>query len=298
MLKINDLSGVIPPLVTPVDSNEEPDEAGLRRVVDHCLDGGVHGIFVMGSNGEFYAFDPETQKRAIEITVDQVNGRVPVYAGASAISTKDCIRLARISEKSGADAITVLPPTFINPSEKELYAHFVRIADSTSLPVILYNNPGKTTNNISPDLLKELAAIDNILGVKNTNLDFSQTIQYIDETRENENFRVLSGTDYYIYATLAHGGYGCIAGTANVAPSLVSEIYNRFMQGDHEGSLRAQYKLLPLRRAYNFGSFPVVMKDCLNLMGLDVGPPVKPIDHCETERLDALKTILADLDLI
>jgi len=166
------------------------------------------------------------------------------------------------------------------------------------LPVILYNNPDKTTNNISVKLLKKLAEIENIFGIKNTSLDFAQTVQYIYETRHIENFKVLAGSDYFIYATLAYGGAGCVAGTANVAPSLVVDIYNKFVSGDHAGALAAQYKLVPLRNTYQYGSFPVVMKDCLNLMGLKVGDPVKPIDHCTEERMNALKIVLSDLNLI
>ena len=298
MLAIKDLKGVIPPIVTPVDSNENVDESGLKRVIDHVLNGGVHGVFVLGSNGEFYALDFENQKRAVEITVNHVNGKVPVYAGASAITTKGCVRLAKMAEEAGADALTILTPMFINPSETELYNHFKTIADSTKLPVLLYNNPDKTTNNISVKLLKKLAEIENIVGIKNTSLDFAQTVQYIYETRHLKNFKVLAGSDYFIYATLAYGGAGCVAGTANVAPALVVDIYNKFQAGDLAGALEAQYKLVPLRNTYSYGSFPVVMKDCLNLMGLNVGDPVKPIDHCSGERMEALKIVLSGLNLI
>lgn len=298
MLKIKDLKGVIPPIITPVDKNENVNKEGLVRVINHVLNGGVHGVFVLGSNGEFYALDFENQKRAVEITVAEVNGKVPVYAGASAITTRECIRLAKMAQEAGADALTILTPMFIKPSESELYNHFKIIAESTKLPLILYNNPDKTTNNISVGLLKKLAKLDNIIGIKNTSSDFGQTVQYIYETRENENFKVLAGSDYSIYATLAYGGAGCVAGTANVAPALVVEIYDKFRTGDFAGALEAQFKLVPLRNAYNYGSFPVVMKDCLNLMGLNVGDPVKPIDHCTTERMDTLKTVLSDLKLI
>lgn len=298
MLKIEDLKGVIPPIVTPVDKDENVDEKGLRDVIDYVLEGGVHGVFVLGSNGEFYALDEENQKRAIEITVEQVNHRVPVYAGIGEITTKACIKAAKVIEEAGADAITILTPMFIKPNEGEMFRHFEAIANSTKLPILLYNNPDKTTNNISVSLLEKLARIDNIIGIKNTSLDFAQTIEYIRVTKDIENFRVLSGSDFYIYATLAYGGAGCVAGTANVAPKLVVEIYEKYMAGDLKGAMDAQYKLIPLRNAYNYGSFPVVMKDCMNLMGINVGHPVKPIEHCKEERLEELKKILTGLDLI
>ncbi len=297
-MKIEELIGVIPPIITPVDDNENVDVEGLKRVIDHVVDGGVHGVFVLGSNGEFYALDNENQKLAVETTVKHVNGKVPVYAGTGEITTKACVKAVQMAEDAGADAMSVLTPMFINPSEKEMYAHFETIAKATSLPILLYNNPGKTTNNISVSMLKRLAEIDNIIGIKNTSLDFSQTVEYIDATRDNDTFEVLSGTDYYIYATLMYGGVGCVAGTANVAPRLVSDIYDKFVAGDFQGAMKAQFDLVPLRKAYNFGSFPVVMKDCLNLMGLNVGHPVKPIGHCSEEKMEDLKKVLADLDLI
>ncbi len=174
MLQLDNLYGIIPPIVTPVDENENVDEQGLKRVIDHVLDSGVHGVFVLGSNGEFYA------------------------------------------------------------------------------------------------------------------LDFAQTIQFIDATKDIENFKVLAGTDYYIFGTLMYCGCGAVAGTANVAPKLVSEIYDKFKSGDLEGALEAQMKLIPLRNTYSYGSFPVVMKDCLNLMGLNIGSPVRPISHCSPARMEAL----------
>ncbi len=298
MLKIEELRGVIPPIVTPVDENENVDENGLKRIIDHVISGGVHGVFVLGSNGEFYAFDPENQKRAIETTVRHVNGRVPVYAGATAITTKDCIKSAQMAERAGADAITVLTPMFIKPNEKEMYNHYEAIAKSTSLPVLLYNNPEKTTNNISVSLLEKLAKIENIVGVKNTSLDFAQTVEFIRVTEGNPNFKVLSGSDYFIYATLAYGGAGCVAGTANVAPRLVVDIYDKYMAGDYEGALKAQFELIPLRNAYNYGTFPVVMKECLNVMGIEIGSPVKPIEHCDEATIKRIEKVLRDMNLI
>ncbi|NDL68799.1 4-hydroxy-tetrahydrodipicolinate synthase [Clostridiales bacterium F-3ap] len=295
---MKDLKGVIPPIVTPVDDNENVDIQGLERVIDHVLDGGVHGVFVLGSNGEFYALDFENQRKAVEATVRHVDKRVPVYAGASAITTKECIKLAKMAEDAGADALTVLTPMFIRPTEKEMYEHFKAIAGSTDLPVLLYNNPDKTTNNISVSLLEKLAKIENIVGIKNTSFDFAQTIEYMRVTKGMESFKVLSGSDYFVYGTLAYGGAGCVAGTANVAPRLVVDIYDKFMAGDHAGAVEAQYKLVPLRNTYSYGSFPVVMKDCMNLMGIPVGNPVRPIQHCSPEKMEELRKVLASLDLI
>jgi 4-hydroxy-tetrahydrodipicolinate synthase len=147
-------------------------------------------------------------------------------------------------------------------------------------------------------LLKKLVEVDNIVGIKNSTLDFAQTVEFIYETREIDNFNVLAGTDYFIYATLAHGGTGAVAGTANVAPGLIVDIYEKHKAGDHAGALEAQYKLVPLRNTFSYGSPPAVMKDCLNLMGMNIGNPVKPLDHCSEVQFEALKEVLSKLNLI
>ena len=298
MIDPENVKGIIPPIVTPVDDNENVDPEGLARIINYVIDGGVHGVFVLGSNGEFFGLDDANQQLAIELTLEYTRGRVPVYAGTGAITTQACIRFASLAKSLGADAMTALLPMYIQPSEEELYNHFRAIAKSTPLPVILYNNPGRTTNNISIGLLKKLAEIDNIVGIKNTTNDFAQTVRFLHETEDNSQFNVLSGNDYMIYATMAHGGTGAVAGTANVAPALAVELYNRFVSGDHEGAIAVQNRLVPLRNAYGLGSFPVVMKDCLNLMGVQVGKPIKPLDPVAEDRLGTLKEILSDLDLI
>lgn len=285
------IGGVIPPIITPVDADERVEEQGLRRVVEHVIAGGVHGILVLGSNGEFFGLNHEEQQRAVTITIDQVDGRVPVYMGIGAISTKECIQLARMADRLKVQAITILPPMFIKPSEEELFHHFRRIAEATSLPVLLYNNPDKVGNNISANLLVRLAEIPNIVGIKDTSGDMTLTAEYIRRTRD-KGFKVMAGKDTMILSTLVYGGVGCVASTANIVPQLVVEIFEKFKGGEIEGALEAQYKLAPLRMAFNLGSFPVVMKDAANLIGLEVGTTVLPITSCSKENLSKLEDIL------
>ena len=291
------IHGVVTPLITPVDARERVDETGLRNVIEHVLRGGVHGVFVAGSTGEFYGLDYDEKKRATEITVHQVKGRVPVYVGASAITTRECIKLSKMAEASGAQAVTVLTPMFIRPSEEELYQHFRAIAESTALPVLVYNNPERTGINISANLIERLAEIPNLVGAKDSSGDLTQTLQYIIRTR-SKGFKILAGRDTQILATLVHGGVGTVAATSNIAPALVVEIYNKFKAGDVPGALEAQYNLAPLRVAFSLGSFPVVMKDALNLMGINVGDPIKPLDHCTPANMAKLKEILVKMGLI
>ncbi len=291
------IRGVVPPLITPVDAQDRVDRKSLQNLIEYVIKGGVHGVFVLGSTGEFYGLSAEEKRRAVEITMEQVRGRVPVYVGASEITTRECIRSAKLAEELKAQAVTVLTPVFIKPSEEELYRHFRTVAESTSLPVILYNNPDRTNINMSADLVDRLADVPNIVGAKDSSGDMTLTSEYIRRTRDR-GFRVMSGRDTMIFGTLAYGGWGCVAATANVAPPLVVEIYNKFMAGDIKGSLEAQYRLAPLRIGFGLGSFPVVMKDALNLMGINMGDPIKPIDHCTKQNMAKLRDILIKMELI
>ncbi len=285
------LRGVIPPILTPVDSEDRVDEGGLKRVIDHVIAGGVHGILSLGSNGEFFALSSDEQERAASITIDHVNGRVPVYFGIGAIATKECIRLARIAERLKAQAITMLPPMFLTPNDDELFAHFRAVAESTSLPMLLYNNPDRMRVGVSANLIERLAEVPNIVGVKDSSGDLSLTAEFIRRTRD-KGFKVMAGRDLMILATLVYGGVGCVAATANIVPGLVVDIYEKFCAGDLQGALDAQYKLAPLRVAFNLGSFPVVTKDAANLIGLSVGSPIRPNTSCSEVNRSKLKDIL------
>lgn len=280
--------GVIPALVTPLDEHGNLMEKALRQVIDYTIAGGVHGVFILGSTGEFYGLEWEQKKRAIEITVEQTAGRVPVYAGASEITTRDCIKLAKLAESiGGVAAVSVLTPYFITPSKSELKEHYLSIAAATKLPVILYGNDDRTNVSIPADLVVELSKVENIVGIKDSSGDMTKMGEYIRLTIDNE-FNVIAGRDTLILANLVYGGAGAIAATANIVPSVVAGIYNSFMAGDLAKAREYQYKLAPLRIAFGLGTFPVVMKEALRLVGIDAGvtlPPVGPMSDANRAKL-------------
>jgi 4-hydroxy-tetrahydrodipicolinate synthase len=283
------IRGVVPPLVTPVDAEDRVQEQAFRRIIKHVLDGGVHGVFALGSTGEFFGLDEDQQKRAIEIAVDEV--------AVGAVTTRECIRAAKRAEAAGAQAITVLPPPLLTSSDDELFGHFKAIADSISLPVLIYNNPDRIRINVSASLVERLAALPSVVGAKDSSGDMTQTGEYIRRTR-GTGFRVMAGRDTMILATLVYGGVGCVATTANIAPALVVKIYDRFLAGDLKGALEAQYELAPLRIAFGLGSWPVVTKDALNLLGLEAGAPILPNTSCSGANLDTLRQVLAGMGLL
>ncbi|MDR1301617.1 MAG: 4-hydroxy-tetrahydrodipicolinate synthase [Treponema sp.] len=290
--------GIIPAMVTPLTNDERIDLAALRRVIKYLLDGGVHGIFVIGSTGEFYAIPAEEKRTLLEATVAEVGKKVPVYVGASAITTRECISLAQMAESCGADAVSVLTPMFISPSQKDLAEHYRAIAAETKLLVILYNNPLRTGVNITADTVEKLAQVPNIIGIKDSSGDFTLTAEYIRLTRSREDFSVLQGRDTQILAGLMYGAKGAIASCANVAPALCCEIYNKYLVGDYKGALEAQFALAPLRMAFNLGTFPAVIKDALNLIGINVGSCVKPVKPLMVEEKEKLKSILRGMRLM
>lgn len=292
-----EVKGVVPPLITPLDVEEKLDTKALRNLIEYVIDGGVHGIFILGSTGEFYGLNYADKVKVVEVTMEQVNGRVPVYVGASAITTKECVQLTHMAKQCGADAVTVLTPMFITPTEQELYDHFRTIAAVEDIPIILYNNPDRTGVNMSAGLIEKLAAVTNIVGAKDTSGDMTLTSEYIRRTR-GKGFSIMAGRDTMILATLVYGGTGCVAGTANVVPKIVVEIYDKYMAGDLAGALDAQYRLSLFRNAYSLGSFPVVPKDALNLMGVDVGHPIKPIQHVSDANKEKIKEILVTIGAI
>ena len=290
-----EVRGIIPAMVTPLDGNEEINESAIRRLINYLVESGVHGIFVCGSQGESYALTEDEKRRVIRITVDEVNGRVPVYAGTGLVTTKATIQLSRYALDVGADAVTIVTPYFIRPSQNELYMHYRRIAESVDGPILIYNNPGRTNVNLEVETVKKLSEIDNIMGIKDSSGDLTLTAQYIMECPEN--FAVLAGRDSLILATLLYGGKGAVAATANVVPKLVVGIYESFIRGDLKKARELQFKLLPLRLAFDLGTFPVVVKEAMNLLGMPSGPAKSPVSSLPEEKRIKLKSLLEDLGL-
>jgi len=288
--------GVVPAMVTPFDRNDRLAESVLRTLVKRLLGDGVHGVFVLGSQGEYFALDAEEKKRAVQVVVETVNGAVPVYAGTGATTTREAIQLTQMAESEGANAVSVITPAFISPNEDELFQYFREIADSTRLPVLLYSNPGRTGIQISADLAARLSGIDNIVGIKDSSGDLSLTADYIRKC--GPSFRVFAGRDTLILATLLYGGAGTVAATANVAARLIVSIYDHYMSGNLDAAREAQSALAPLRAAFSLGTFPAVVKEALGMTGLDVGPARKPVGPLSENSRTQLREVLGTLGLL
>lgn len=288
--------GIIPAMVTPLTQDDALNEPALRRLTNHLIDGGSHGLFAVGSQGEFWALSAEEKQRVWEVVVDETNGRTPVYAGTAAVTTREAIMLTQMAEKSGVDAVSILTPFFLSPTDDELFDHYRAIAEATALPIVLYTNPARTGVKISPGLLARLAEIENIVGIKDSSGDLQLSAQYVRVVPDD--FAVLMGRDTLILAGLLYGAKGSIAATANVQPALVVDIYERFVAGDLEGAKFAQEALAPLRLAFTWGTFPVVIKEALDLMGMEGGPARAPVGAMTPEQRERLKQVLLQMNAV
>ncbi len=294
------IKGVIVPILTPINENEFIDEAKLRDQVNYVIDGGVLGILAFGSNGEFYMIEEDEMERGLKIMIDQAGGRVPVYFGIGAISTKKCCRLAKMAAANGAAGISILQPMFLKPTEDELFLHFKTIAKAVpETPVLLYNNPGRVNYTMSARLVERLAReIPNIVGMKDTSGDITQTSEFIRRTRDT-GFKVFGGKDTLLYASMCHGAVGGVCTAANFMPELIVDVYNKYVAGDLAGSLEAQFKLNPVRLSMDGASFPVAAKDMANLRGRNIGLPYTPnLATPEGPVLDRIKAEMKDAGLI
>ena len=289
--------GIVPPVLTPFGSDEEVDTEALAAQLDHLIAAGVHGVFVLGSQGEFFAMDADERRRVAEAAVQHVAGRVPVYVGTGDVTTRRAVALAKMAETAGADAISVITPYFISPSQAELADHFRAVAEATGLPTILYTNPGRTGGlNVSPDTVARLAELPNMVGIKDSSGDLTQTCEYIRATPDD--FAVLMGRDTLIHAGLCCGTSGAIAATANVCPELVVSIYEAYTSGDRAGSLAAQDRLAPLRAAFALGTFPAVVKEAVAMLGRPAGPCRRPVGPLSDDAREKLRSTLASMGLV
>jgi len=291
------IKGIIPPVATPMQANEDLDLPRLKWFLDHLIAEGVHGIFVLGTNSEFYALDEREKQEVIATAVAHVRGRVPVFAGTGAECTREAVRLTRMAEKEGVQGVSVITPYFISPSQQEIYDHYRRIAENTKLPVVLYNNPSTCGGlKIDVDTVARLAEIPNVLGIKDSSGDLQNTNEYMRVVPER--FSVLQGRDTLIYQALIFGARGAVPATANIAPRLLVEIYEASVRGDHAAAQAAQIRLNPIRLGLALGTAPGGVKAALSLMGMSIGPSRSPVAPLPPDKQQKMRAALEAAGMI
>jgi 4-hydroxy-tetrahydrodipicolinate synthase len=295
--EVTNIRGIIPPVATPMLANEDLDLPRLKWFLDHLIAEGVHGLFVLGTNSEFYALDEREKQEVVATAVAHVRKRVPVFAGTGAETTREAVRLTKMAEREGADGVSVITPYFISPSQAEIYDHYRRIAESTALPVILYNNPGTCGGvKVDVDTVARLAQIPNILGVKDSSGDLQNTNEFLRVVPDR--FAVLQGRDTLIYPSMICGARGAVPASANVAPAICVAIYEAARRADHEKAKAAQLRLNQVRLSLALGTAPGGVKAALNLLGMSIGPSRSPVASLPPDKLDKMRTALEGAGLL
>ena len=293
-MKTSDNRGIIPPILTPMNEDESLNLEELRRQTERLLAGGVHGLFPFGTNGEGYILSEQEKYQILEVMVDQVKGRVPIYAGTGCISTRDTIRQSVQAEKLGADALSIITPSFGAASQKELYDHYVAVAKHVNIPIILYNIPPRTGNKLLPETVRDLFRdVDVIVGAKDSSGDIENLKAYIRLTKElSKESAILAGNDGAILTCLKEGGSGGIAGRANIWPATVASIYDKFVAGDLEGAQAAQDAIAVLQTVFKFGNPNTIIKKAVQMLGYPVGSCRAPFNYVPEEGIAALHSVL------
>ena len=280
--------GSIPALVTPFDEAGALDEAGYRTFVEWQIAEGSHGVVPVGTTGESPTLTHDEHKRAVEICVETVNKRIPVIAGAGSNNTAEAIDLARFAESAGADGLLVVTPYYNKPNQRGLYAHYAAIAKAVSLPIIIYNIPGRSIIDMTPETMGRLAKdFDNIIGVK----DATAKVERVSEQRLScgQDFVQLSGEDATCLGFNAHGGVGCISVTANVAPALCANFQAACAQADFETALSYHDRLAPLHKGLFIEPNPAGVKYALSRIGRGrntLRSPMVPIEASTEKAID------------
>lgn len=295
-MKKCEIKGIIPPVVTPMNADESINIPELRNQVERQIAGGVHGIFPFGTNGEGYILNLKEKEEILEAVVDQVRGRIPVYAGTGCISTADTIYMSKRAEQMGADALSIITPSFALASQKELYDHYAEVARHVNIPIVLYNIPARTGNKLLPETVAKLARdVDVILGAKDSSGDRDNLKAYIDQTRElDKEFSVLAGNDGNILFCLQNGGKGGIAGRANLWPATVASIYDYYVAGEEKKAEAAQEAISTIQKVFKFGNPNTIIKKAVNLLGYPVGDCRRPFNYLCDEGVEELKAVLKE----
>ncbi|AKR49186.1 4-hydroxy-tetrahydrodipicolinate synthase [Acetobacter pasteurianus] len=289
-------SGSITALITPMNRDGSLDFASFEKLVDWQIREGTSALCAVGTTGESPTLSHAEHHAVVERTIKVSAGRVPVIAGAGSNSTSEAIDLAQYAEKAGANAVLVVAPYYNKPTQEGLSRHYMAIADAISIPVILYNIPGRSIVDISVETMARLARHPNIIGVKDATANLLRPLQV--RRAVEKRFNQLSGEDGTAVAFLAAGGDGCISVTANVAPALCANVQKAWQEGRTQDAIAIQDKLLPLHDTLFCESNPAPAKYAASLLGLageTCRLPLAPLTEPSREKVRAA---LVDVGLL
>jgi 4-hydroxy-tetrahydrodipicolinate synthase len=279
-------------IVTPLKADGGLDLPALRGLVEWQIEQGIKGIVPCGTTGEGATLNDEEKRDVFAAVVESVAGRVPVVAGVGSNSTRTTLASARMASEAGADALLVVTPYYNKPNRSGMIAHYEAVAEATPLPVVVYNVPGRTGQNLGAELILRLARIPGIAAVKEASGDLDQIATII--RGRPDGFAVLSGDDALTLPTIALGAEGVISVVSNEAPAEMAELVDAASKGDFERARRLHYKLLPLMRANFAETNPVPVKAAMALMGRCGATMRPPLGPAASATVDLLRTVLEE----
>jgi 4-hydroxy-tetrahydrodipicolinate synthase len=281
---------VLTAMVTPFDQNGEVDFNATRILVDYLIENGTDGIVVAGTTGESPTLTTEEKVALFKLVVDAVNGRVPVIAGTGSNNTRASISLTKLAEETGVDGIMLVAPYYNKPSQEGMYQHFKTIAESTPLPIMLYNIPGRSVVNLSVETIVRLSQIPNIVALKEASGNLDAMAEIISQAPSD--FTLYSGDDGLALPVLAIGGAGVVSVASHVIGNEIQEMINHFKNGNVQDAASAHRRLLPIMKALFTAPNPAPVKAALNMNGVNVGGLRLPLLPLTTEEQRTLQGVL------
>jgi 4-hydroxy-tetrahydrodipicolinate synthase len=287
---------LITAMVTPFDEDMEVDYAVARRLAQSLVSSGSDAVLVGGTTGESPSLSSEEKTRLLETVLDAVGDKVPVIAGTGTNSTSDSIEYTARAEAAGAHGIMLVTPYYNKPPQAGLVDHFTRVAGATGLPVMLYNVPGRTSTNMLPPTVEKLAAVPNIVAVKEASGNLDQITEIV--RRVLPGFLVYSGDDSMTLPVLCVGGYGIVSVASHVAGPAIKRMMEKYVAGDTAGAARAHRDLFPLFKGLFMTTNPMPVKAALAMVGMDVGYTRPPLCRLTPEESRLLREIMKQAGLV
>ena len=297
MLTAADVKGVIAAIVTPFDQNGQISSPAIEAIVEYLVSNGVHAIMTTGGTGEFPHLLRDERKYVTQLVVEQINGRIPVIAGTASCSTQETLLLMDDAAEAGASAAIVVAPYYFMLPQESLYAYYMELADRGALPVILYNNPLYTGNNLSPATMARLAGHERIIGVKQSNDNMGELVELV--RLAGHQMAVTTGIDSQFYPALCIGATGIFSTAASVIPRQMVEVYSLFQQGKRDEALKLHMRLQLLNRFLEYDpGYVAPAKEALTMLGYPAGPVRRPLPDLTEEERQGVRDALVELGLL
>ncbi len=292
----NKFGRLITAMVTPFNDQMEVDYQRAEELAEHLAANGSQSIVVAGTTGESPTLSVEEKEKLFQTVVQAVKGKASVIAGSGSNSTEQSIEITRRAEAAGVDGVMLVVPYYNKPPQEGLYLHFKKIAESTGLPVMLYNVPGRTSVNLSAQITIRLAQMDNVFAIKEASGDLEQISQIINETPEG--FSVYSGDDSMTLPMMSIGGYGVVSVAGHIIGEKIKDMIDAFASGNVGQAAALHSQLMPIFKGMFISTNPIPVKTSLNLLGKNVGPVRLPLIEMTVEQQESLKAILKNAGLL